>query len=604
MAMNVSSSQVSTPPHQVIIVGGGPVGLSCSILLSLRNIPHILFERHPDTSIHPKACGINQRTTEIFRVMGIEEEVYQHAAPDTIAGRTAWYTGFGPHGRELYSRDAWGGGKYASEYASHSPSKYCIMPQIRLEPILKRRAVELNPHGIFYNTEVLDSSNDESEGVVRVIVQSRSNGEKREYVGQYAILADGGRMFTDKLGVRWSGEGELFDMVTAHFSSPLRSLHPDPRNFMTWFSNPSMGGSTRTGYLYQIGPWPSMREEDDEYVFACGRATDDPDSFDAETMVARLRRTLGIPDLPINMLTFSHWTVNALFAERWRVGRIFLVGDAAHRIPPWGALGMNTGIQDAQNLIWKLCLALEDPNKYDRLLDTYQTERLEVGKRVGLTSLENMRRHSNLIDTAIGISEKQTAQQNCAEVDAFFDPAHPDYAGKRAAMEMAARELDSEFKAPGYEVGWFYPSVDSGSERGKTHGGQQHPDGTLVYEFYRPSTIPGHHLPHVWVERDGKQCALRDLLTLKNLTLIVEHVIRVMDSRVSVVVVGADGWTDISGTWEQVRGVGASGGVLVRPDGIVAWRGLSSDVEAQVDRILCAKSEATRVNGAAYQGRI
>lgn len=140
----------------VIIIGGGPVGLSASILLSLRHIPHILFERHTTTSIHPKACGINQRTTEIFRVMGIEDEVYAHAAPPEIASRTAWYTGFGEAGREIVSRDAWGGRQYADEYAAASASRYSVLPQIRLEPILQRRAAALNPDGIRCGAEVTD----------------------------------------------------------------------------------------------------------------------------------------------------------------------------------------------------------------------------------------------------------------------------------------------------------------------------------------------------------------------------------------------------------------------------------------------------------------
>lgn len=88
----------------VIIIGGGPVGLTCSILLSLRGITNLVFERHLSTSIHPKACGINQRTTEIFRVMGIEREVYASATPAEIAGRTAWYTSLGEDGKEVFSR--------------------------------------------------------------------------------------------------------------------------------------------------------------------------------------------------------------------------------------------------------------------------------------------------------------------------------------------------------------------------------------------------------------------------------------------------------------------------------------------------------------------
>ena len=86
----------------VIIVGGGPVGLVSSILLSLQKIPNVLFERHPGTSIHPKACGLNQRTMEIFRHIGVEEEALRQSAPPETVSRTAWYTGLGTRGREIH----------------------------------------------------------------------------------------------------------------------------------------------------------------------------------------------------------------------------------------------------------------------------------------------------------------------------------------------------------------------------------------------------------------------------------------------------------------------------------------------------------------------
>lgn len=179
----------------VIIIGGGPVGLTCSILLSLRGITNLVFERHLSTSIHPKACGINQRTTEIFRVMGIEREVYASATPAEIAGRTAWYTSLGEDGKEVFSRDAWGGGQYEAEYAQHSPSKYCILPQIRLEPILKRRAVELNPNGVFYKHEVLTTK--DHGDFAEVVVKNRNEGDIFRRKARYVIVSDGGRMFTE-----------------------------------------------------------------------------------------------------------------------------------------------------------------------------------------------------------------------------------------------------------------------------------------------------------------------------------------------------------------------------------------------------------------------
>ena len=242
---------------------------------------------------------------------------------------------------------------------------------------------------------------------------------------------------------------------------------------------------------------------------------------------------------------------------------------------------MNTGIQDAQNLVWKLSLALQNPRKYDALLDTYYNERAEVGRRVGLTSLQNMRSHSGHIDAAIGISTKQTLEQNIAAAKSFFDPYHPDYARKQDMIEAAARELDTEFKAPGYEVGWFYRSADVNCEGGVTHGGQQLPDGTLVHHTYYISTIPGHHLPHAWLERDGKTVAIRDLLSLNVLTLFVGagNLPRIADDRVQVVVVGSEGWRDVHGSWAAHQVVDEAGGVLVRPDGIVAWRGALASAE-------------------------
>ena len=583
--MSVSNS------FPVAIVGGGPVGLSCSILLSLRGISHVLFERHAGTSIHPKACGINQRTAEIFRVMGIEDEVYRHAAPPDVSGRTAWYTSLGEDGQEIAGRDSWGGGQYVKEYESFSPSRYAILPQIRLEPILKRRALELNPDGIKYSAEVREIRNKEGSVKVKVVFAGTKD---EQYQSRFALIADGGRMFTDQLGIEWLGESNLFNMVTAHFRSPLRSLHPDPRNFITWFSNPEMGGSIRTGYLYQIGPWPSQSLEDEEWVFACGITGADPERFDENSMLDRLRRTLVIPELPIQMLSFGHWTINCLYAEQWRVGRAFLVGDAAHKIPPWGALGMNSGVQDAQNLIWKLELALRDEPRYGPLLDTYENERLEVGRRVGFTSLHNMRSHGNVIDKALGVNAEQSPAENRDAAAEYFDPVHPNHAPKRAAMARALKILDTEFKAPGFEVGWFYPSADRNREGGDTHGGQQLPDGTLNPEFYFQSTIPGHHLPHVWLEKDGRRVAIRDLIPLSKMVLFVEQSIAaaIHDDRVHIELIGVHGWKDVEGSWRRFCGVSPSGGVLVRPDGIVAWRGELRQFSSQewkrlIDEILC-----------------
>lgn len=254
---------------------------------------------------------------------------------------------------------------------------------------------------------------------------------------------------------------------------------------------------------------------------------------------------------------------------------------------------MNSGIQDAYNLVWKLVLAIRDPQKYDALLNTYHTERAEVGKRVGQTSLNNMRSHSGQIDAAMGVCATQSKAQNLAAAAAFFDEKHPDYELKQARIGKASQELDTEFKAPGYEVGWFYPSADLDNEGGDTHDGQQLADGTLVHHTYYISTIPGHHIPHTWLQRDDEVVAIRDLLDPEVLTFFVgtKHNTEIKDDRIHVVLIGSGGWRDTSGQWIKYRGVDDSGGVLVRPDGIVAWRGGALGKDQQywqhlADRIL------------------
>ncbi|RFU28323.1 hypothetical protein B7463_g7995, partial [Scytalidium lignicola] len=123
--------------------------------------------------------------------MGIEDEIIKNKAPPLSVSRTTWYTSLGPNGKEIISRDAWGGGVYKEEYEAVSPCAYATLPQIRLEPILKRRALELNPEGICYNTEVTEVKEESDWVVVGVI--DKVNSEPRKVEARYVIGADGGR---------------------------------------------------------------------------------------------------------------------------------------------------------------------------------------------------------------------------------------------------------------------------------------------------------------------------------------------------------------------------------------------------------------------------
>ena len=579
----------------IAIIGGGPVGLVSSILLSQRGIPHVLFERHPSTSIHPKACGLNQRSIEIFRQMGIEDEILRHRAPPNTVCRTAWYTSLGPGGREIVARDAWGGGRYEEEYARASPSPYTVLPQIRLEPILQQKALELNPEGIHYGADVTGIV--EQVDGVELTIKHRANSKPSKVKASYVIGADGGRALTESLGIEWEGERDIVDMVSGHFQAPISLHHPDPRVFITWFINPSLGGSIGTGYLYHLGPYPS-KPKTEEWLFACAIRADEPKLFDENDMIKRIRDSLQIPNLDIKLRSISHWHVNSVTASRYRSpkGRVFLVGDAAHRIPPWGALGLNTGIQDVHNLVWKLGFALQggQGEKWDMLLDSYHDERQPIGQRVGKSSLYNLTSHADVMDRALGINRSHSVDDNLQAIEAFFDPQNSTTGvEKREAVNIAQEVLDSEFHALGTEMGWFYPTADLDCEGDKArHDGQILEDGRMDYLTYYPSTIPGHHLPHSWLTQEGsdKKISTLDMLRpLKFLLLAREPDTwsRFASHLVDIEVIsGRHGcWKDLDGSWAKLCGVGPAGVVLVRPDGIVAWRAQDSEFATKEDAV-------------------
>jgi 2-polyprenyl-6-methoxyphenol hydroxylase-like FAD-dependent oxidoreductase len=138
--------------------------------------------------------------------------------------------------------------------------------------------------------------------------------------------------------------------------------------------DPVMGGAIGTGIIYGIGPWPNDPKTE-EYIFMTLQSMDDLQGFSLDQILQRIRNSLQVPDLPIDLLSLSHWALNSIVVQRYRSngGRIFLVSDSAHQMPPWGPRGINTGFSDALNLVWKIAFTLRLGDHIDlkHLLDTY-----------------------------------------------------------------------------------------------------------------------------------------------------------------------------------------------------------------------------------------
>lgn len=558
----------------VVIVGGGPVGLTASILLSKLGIRHLLFEKHQGTAIHPKAVGLNQRTIEVFRSIGIEEEVIQEAAPKSTYERTAWYTSFdGPtelHGRQIAIRDAWGGGKYAKEYAAASPCHYTMLAQIRLEPLLRKKAENLAVSAIQFGKNVTDIQQDEQGVLVTV---KDEDGNNFQVKAEYLIGADGGRTVAKVLGISENGPTNLIDMVSAHFSADLSPYLPDNSCLINWFINPDFGGSIGSGYLYHLGPYENNVSK--EWVFACAFASDDPERFDEKEMKNRLFRSLGIANLEVEIHSISHWYIQSVVAETFKKGRCFLVGDAAHRIPPWGALGLNTGIQDVYNLVWKLGMALNN-SKLSPILETYDLERHPIAIAVANSSLSNFQNHGGIIDTALGISPTTPKEEGWEALHELWSDT-PGGEKKRHALKQAIEILDKEFHAHGAELGYHYNLGSHISDELSTS-----PKSDML--IYRPTTTPGYHLPHAWLDGPNGRVSTLDLLSLDCFTLLVgenkdewQTLVDEIDAPykdlIKIISIGRESiYTDQNNEWGKLREVDSSGALLVRPDSIVAWR--------------------------------
>ncbi|MEU6415006.1 FAD-dependent monooxygenase [Microbispora sp. NPDC046933] len=586
----------------VVVVGGGPVGLTTSILLSRLGVRHAVFERHPGTSVHPKAVGLNQRTIEILRAAGLAKDIEAAAAPPHTVGRTAWYTSFGGptplHGRRIAVRDAWGVGVYADEYAQASPARYTVLPQIRLEPILRAHAESSPLADVVFGACVTEVAAGRDDVTVTV---EHADGTTRRVRADYLVAADGGRTVADRLGIRMIGPTNLVDMVSAHFGADLSGYLPDDGCLINWFVNPDFGGSIGSGYLYHLGPW-SPEGVSEEWVFACGFHADDPERFDEEGMRGRIIRSLGLPDLDISLRSISHWYLQAVVAERFREGRCFLVGDAAHRIPPWGALGLNTGIQDAHNLVWKIAAALRD-SSLKGLLDSYETERRPVAVAVAETSLHNFRNHGGVVDVALGLSPDTAPEEGWAALETLWSDG-PEGDAKRAAVAEAMRLLDKEFHAHGAENGFAYQAGALVPEGGSVSV----PEDMLVY---RPTSAPGHHVPHTWLATPAGRASTLDLAAPGRFALVVDEradawrtalagLDHPLARLVDVAEVGTSpgkAYHDTEGRWERLREVGGDGALLVRPDTVVAWRhaGLPREPRAALREALDTIAESAGV---------
>jgi 2,4-dichlorophenol 6-monooxygenase len=584
---------MATLETHVLIVGGGGFGLTTSMCLSHLGVESLLIERHATPSPMPKARYLNQRTMEIFRQHDVADKIYAKSLPVEYVSTTRWVTslgGDGPHDRKvLYEMETFGGGSLRPHYRANSPCESTIYPQVRLEPLLRDHADSLGVGRLMYNCTLLGFEQD--EGGVTARVEDRGTGETHTVRARYLVAADGGKTVGEMVGVKLEGTPELIDMVTMYFRADLSKYLDNDNSFAYWMAAPGGDtGSWGTGVLGKLGPTYDRHSE--EWMFHFSFKSDDPERFNEDKLIPRMRALMKIPDLQPQVLGVGHWIVQGVLADKYRFGNVFLGGDSAHRHTPTTGLGLNSAIQDAHNLAWKLALVIQG-KAGDALLDTYESERRPAAERNVNWALFTFSNHQ-LTGAAIGLVPGDAARSK-TNFEALLADS-PDGESRRYRFREVMKVHNTEYQANDLEIGVQYEL------------GALVPDGTPLPQrdptgrHYVPSTRPGARLPHAWLERNEQRISTHDQVPRDGFVLLTGRANSpwadaaraagaTFGVRIDVVCV-ADTVPvkDATHAWRNIREVGDDGAVLVRPDQIIAWRAMQAQPrpQAQLEAVLRA----------------
>ncbi|WP_079132156.1 FAD-dependent monooxygenase [Streptomyces nanshensis] len=590
----------------VLIAGGGCAGLTASMLLSQLGVETWLACASQDTSVLPKAHVLSQRTMEIFRDVALAESVYELSTPPQNMSHAGWYAGLAgdreEYGRRCGKIEAWGAGGANPAWAAASACRPANLPQIRLEPLMRRRAEELAPGGVHFGHELTGFEEDE-DGVTATVVD-RARGASYRVRSRYLLACDGGRLIGPSLGVGVEGADDIARMVSIHFSADLSELLEDDEVLVRWLWLPESGVGVS---LVPMGP-DNWGRRSEEWVVHLNDSEEAVASLDDEAVVAELRESLGLHDHELSVHRITRWRLEGVVAERYRLGRVFLLGDAAHRHPPTGGFGLNSAVQDAHNLAWKLAAVLHG-RAGEGLLDTYEDERKRIAARNVQHAVNNAVSHLLAVQ-AMGMGPGSDPEANWAALHRLWGDGNGESRGEDAAGDagentafrvQANRAIASqsmEFDALGLDYGYTYEVSTA-----VVADGTPEPANPDPVRIYRPGTRPGAPLPHAWLERSGgARLPVADLVRPGAFLVIAgeegeewvaaaKKTAESLDVPVEAVRVGhLDGdFLDPRSTWVAHRGIGPRGAVLVRPDRFVAWRspeGVEDAVGALTDALV------------------
>ena len=559
--------QITTVP--VLIVGAGPVGMMASILLDQMGVGNRLIDRRPAKGRAPAAHVVNARTFEICRGAGIDmDALMAKTGNPTDAGRAIWVTRLA--GQEIASLPF---ERQDDSVLDFTPTPLRNLGQHHFERVLHDRIDKSEAIHVEFDKQWEGASR--TDDYVESKIVDLTTGRVEDIRSEYVIAADGaGSRIRASVEIELIGPPKLQSFVMIHFNANLRELVRDRPGILYWISDPEAGG---TFVAHNI---------DSEWVYMLPFDSDveSIDDYDASRCAELVLRGIGREESKVEIETISTWNMSSQVAERFSEGRVFLAGDAAHRFPPTGGLGLNSGIQDVHGLAWRFAAVLKN-GVSPELLDSYDTERRPVAQYNADQSLRNAMKLIE-VPSALGVLEEPTTARMQKTLD---DPAG------RAATLAAISNQAEHFDMLGLQLGYQY-------ENGAIipDGSPAHRVANPVREF-RPTTRPGARLPHAWLIRGDERISSLDLI-LPGTFLLLTSVAQSGwsqavdgDRRVPIlhIQIGGDVLFE-STSWTAFSEVEEAGALLIRPDQHVAWRVATCpddpkrELEKALDTILLA----------------
>jgi 2,4-dichlorophenol 6-monooxygenase len=555
---------MKTHDVDVLVVGAGPMGATTALALATYGVRVMLVNRYNWTANTPRAHITNQRAVEVLRDLGVEEDARREATPWEWMGDTLFTTSLS--GPEIARLRTWGTGeKRIGDYLQGSPCTMLDLPQDKMEPLLVKKAAARGAQ-LAFNTEYLGHEQD-AEGVT-VSLRDVKSGREYQVRSRYLVGADGAKSkVMDDAGLKVQGQLARASTAYVLFKADLTRYVAHRPSILYWIvtSNAAFG-EIGLGLLRAIEPW-------NQWIAGWGfDFTQGEPDFSPEEILRKVRILVGDPKLEIEIDSTSVWYVNQAHAPVYSNGRVFCGGDAVHRHPPSSGLGSNTCMQDAFNLAWKLAFVVNG-HAGAKLLESYSLERAPVGAQVVARANQSRQDYAPLNQC---FRDPGAADPVAAGLAKLADPG-PEGVARRQALAAALELKNTEFNAQGVEMNQrcasdaVIPDPEAGEEVFQR-------DRQL---YLQATTRPGAKIPHAWlIGANGRRVSTLDLVGKGRFTLGTGLAGQAWSEAarslglpfLDTLVVGQEDAQDVYCNWHAVREIDEAGALLVRPDGVVAWR--------------------------------